>query len=158
MDHISWPAVASRWLHIIGAIVAVGGAIFLRAIILPSTKSLPADAAQSLRDAFRKRWAMVYSISILILLATGLYNYIVVAIPQHRGQAIYNALIGIKIILAFAVFFLGSALVGRSPAFENLRRNAPRWLVINIGIALIVVAIATVLKFIPTVVAHPVGS
>lgn len=158
MDHINWAAVASRWFHIVGAIVAVGGAMFVRAIVLPSTRSLPADTAQTVRDAFRKRWSMVYGICILILLATGLYNYLFVAVPQHRGQGLYNALIGVKIILAFAVFFLGSALVGRSPAFEGLRRNAPRWLIINIGLALVVVAIATVLKFIPTVVAHPAGS
>jgi uncharacterized membrane protein len=158
MDHINWAAVASRWLHIVGAIIAVGGAIFIRAIVLPSTRSLPADTAQTIRDAFRKRWSMIYGICIVVLLASGLYNYLVVAVPQHRGQGLYNALIGVKIILAFAVFFLGSALVGRSPAFENLRRNAPRWLIINIGLALIVVAIATVLKFIPTVAGAQAGS
>ena len=158
MDQINWPAVASRWLHIVGAIVAVGGAIFIRAIVHPATQSLPADTGQSVRDAFRKRWSMVYGICILVLLATGFYNYLAVTAPQHRGQGSYNALIGVKIILAFGVFFLRSALAGRSPAFENLRRNAPRWLIINIGLALIVVAIATVLKFIPVVSTHPAGS
>lgn len=158
VDQINWAAVASRWLHIVGAITAVGGAIFMRAIVMPSAKDMPADAAQAVRDAFRKRWSMVYGICILTLLATGFYNYLVVTAPQHRGQGAYNALIGLKVILAFAVFFVGSALAGRSPAFEGLRRNAPRWLIINVGLALIVVAIATVLKFIPTVPQAAAGS
>ena len=53
---------------------------------------------------------------------------------------------GMKILLAMAVFFLASALSGRSKALEGIRRNAALWLVINILLAAVIVAIAGYLK------------
>jgi uncharacterized membrane protein len=146
---LNWLFVSSRWLHIIAAVVAVGGAAFIRFVLLPAARSLPADQADALRVAVRRRWAILYMLCVVLLLVSGLYNYMAVAIPAHRGQSIYHALFGLKFILAMVVFFIGSALVGRAAAFEPIRRNASRWLALNVLIAALVIAVACILKFIP---------
>jgi uncharacterized membrane protein len=150
MTEINWIHVGVRWIHVVAAIVAVGGALFIRAILMPAAaRAVPEEARDAFREAVRKRWAVFYSVMIVLLLASGLFNYLVVTLPMHRGQASYNAMIGVKIILALAVFFIGSALVGRAKAFEALRRSPRGWLSFNIFLALLVVALGCALKFIP---------
>jgi len=152
--HLDWIPISTRWVHIIAAVIAIGGAVFIRFVLHPATLTLPPDTVESFRANIRRRWAMLYMLCIALLLISGLYNYMAVSIPNHRGQPLYHALFGIKFILAMVIFFIGSALVGRSPALEPLRRNLPRWLGINILLAAIVIALACTLKFIPTTAAH----
>src|SRR5262249_39533329 len=133
------------------AVVAVGGAVFIRLVMIPTISRLPAEAQDSFRAAVRKRWAILYIICIGLLLLTGLYNYWAFSIPQHSGQGAYNALMGVKIILALVFFFIVSAIVGRSAAFESIRKNAPMWLPLNILLAAIVIAIAATLRYIPPI-------
>jgi len=83
---------------------------------------------------------------IVLFLLTGIYNYIVVAIPKHRGDGFYHALMGIKILLAFGVFFLAEALVGRSKAFEGLRQARKTWLLVLVVLAFAIVAISSLLR------------
>ncbi len=152
--NLDWIAISTRWVHIIAAVIAVGGAVFIRFVLHPTTLTLPPDTVESFRANIRRRWAMLFMLCIALLLISGLYNYMAVSIPNHRGQPLYHALFGVKFILAMVIFFIGSALVGRSPALEPLRRNLPRWLGINILLAAIVIALACTLKFIPTATAH----
>jgi hypothetical protein len=53
---------------------------------------------------------------------------------------------GIKIVIAFGVFFLASVLVGRSPRFEPLRRQRKKWLLVLIILAFAIVLISSSLK------------
>lgn len=151
MNEIVWSSVIVRWVHIVGAVIAVGGLFFLRFVVMPSAKTLADDAHEALRAAIRRRWAMVYGLCVLLLLGSGLFNYMAVSVPQHRGQGLYHALFGVKFVLAAIVFFVGSVLVGRSPTFEPIRRAAGTWMGLNLLLALIVVALACTLKFIPAV-------
>ena len=80
-----------------------------------------------------------------LLLISGFYNYIR-AIPKHKGDGLYHGLLGTKIILAFGVFFLASALVGRSKSFEPLRQARKKWLTITIVLATLVVLLGGVAK------------
>jgi hypothetical protein len=89
-------------------------------------------------------------VSSLILLLTGFYNYIVVMRPAHKGDGIYHMLMGIKILLAFVVFFFSAVLAGRSPKFEKMRRRSGMWNLVLIGLLTAIVAIGGYLK-----VAHP---
>src|SRR5688572_14605656 len=71
-----WFMLASRILHILGAIVLVGGIFYLRAIVAPG--SAPADAApvDQLFAGRRAAWAKWVGISSLFLLVTGLWNFV----------------------------------------------------------------------------------
>jgi uncharacterized membrane protein len=99
----------------------------------------------------RKGFARLVMIAIALLLVSGFYNYLTVELPQHKGQAIYNVTMGIKILLAFAVFFFASALTGKSTAFEGLRKKRKRWLTLNILLALAVIALGAFLRAVPDI-------
>ena len=47
-----------RWMHILAAITAVGGTIFMRRVLLPTVSELPADTQQKVHDSVRAHWAI----------------------------------------------------------------------------------------------------
>lgn len=146
---MEWVAVASRWIHVGTAIVLIGGAVFQRYVLLPAAAELPEAAHDALRARILGRWKRFVMIGIALFLLTGFYNYLVVAIPAHRSdpqKGLYHGLVGVKIILSFAVFFLASALVGRSPALEKFRRNPRTWLGVTVLLSALIVGIAGYLK------------
>lgn len=146
MNSIDILNVASRWVHIATAIVILGGAVFLRFVLLPAAEGLPSTEHDSLREQVMRRWRKFVMVGIALFLLSGFYNYLVVAIPKHRGDKAYHALMGIKIVIAFGVFFLASVLVGRSARFEPFRRERKKWLLLLILLAFVVVLISSFLR------------
>ncbi len=142
-------ALLSRWAHILAAITAVGGTIYVRYALLPSVATLPDEQRRTLVEALRSRWSKAVMISIVFLLASGLYNFIVIARSLNTsGEAMqgikpmYHALFGVKFLLALGIFFIASALVGRSAAFEKVRANAKRWATVNVVLAVVLVCLS----------------
>src|SRR5262245_670970 len=118
----------SRWLHVGTAIVLLGGSVFLRFVVLPAAERLTSEASESLRDRVRASWKLFVHAGVALLLVSGLYNYLAVLAPKHKGDGLYHALMGSKILVALAVFFLVEVLVGRAAAFEGLRQKCKTWL------------------------------
>jgi hypothetical protein len=138
----------TRILHVGTAIVVVGGTFFVRFVLFPAaTQNLPDDVHGRLRAAVMGTWKKIVHIGIGLFLLTGAINYYrVIAEKSHKGDPLYHALLGTKILLALVIFFVASALVGRSAAFEGMRRSAPKWLLVNLLLAAIIVAISGFLK------------
>lgn len=131
----------SRYAHVVTAIVLAGGAVFLRLILHPAFDdgADPAfdDSRASLRETVRRRWAKFVAGGTLVLLASGLWNYLAVSLPRHRGDGPYHALMGTKILLALAAFFLAAALSGRSAKLAGIRE---RWRLSG-GLLLVLLAV-----------------
>ena len=139
--------VLMRWGHVGAAIVLIGGMVFMRFALLQAAKQLPDDVHNDVRDRVMGTWRKFVGIGILLLLLTGIGNYyLAMQTDRVADSKLYNPLMGMKMLLAMAVFFLASALSGRSKALEGIRRNAALWLVINILLAAAIVAIAGYLK------------
>lgn len=138
----------TRILHVATAIVLVGGTVFVRYILMPAaTQSLSEADHTRLRGAIMAAWKRIVHAGIALLLASGAINYYrVIAERSHKGDGLYHALLGSKILLALAIFFIASALVGRSAKFEPMRQNARKWLAVNVVLALVIVAISGFLK------------
>jgi len=138
----------SRFLHVGTAIVLVGGVFFLRFVLMPAAKvNLPDDLHSRLRTAVMGTWKRIVHGGIGLLLLTGSLNYYRVwADGTHKGDPLYSALLGIKILLALVIFFIASVLVGRSAKFEGMRQNAAKWLAINLALAAVIVVISGFLK------------
>ncbi len=149
MNDINWLDLTFRWLHLVAAIIAVGGAVFARFALLPAMHLVPEDARGQFHEAIRARFSRLIMVSIALLLVTGFYNYLRNEVPAHHGQGLYHGLMGTKILAALAVFFIASALVGRSPAFEPIRAKRKRWLTLNVLLGLTIVAIGAILRAIP---------
>lgn len=152
MADINWLNVIVRVMHVVGAIIAVGGAIFAIFAVLPAAHVIPEESKKHFHEAIRRRFAMLVMISITLLLVSGFYNYLVNELPAHKGQSAYNAMMGVKILLAFGVFFLASAMTGKSPAFEGMRKKRKRWMTVNVLVAFVIIAIGAVLRAMPDVV------
>lgn len=141
----------SRWLHILAAVTAAGGAVFMKLALHPASQTLPESERQALREAVRSRWSKVVMIAITLLLATGLFNFIqIVKLYDLKGTP-YHALFGTKFILAMAVFALASILVGRSALAVKLRADAGKWLTILVTLAVVVIGLSSALKTLPHV-------
>lgn len=137
--------VVSRILHVATAIVLVGGSVFMLLVLLPAAKAISDEAHQQLAAAVTGRWKRFIHLGILVFLVTGFYNYFQ-AIPSHKGDGLYHALIGTKMLLAFGIFFIASALVGRSKAFEPMRHSKSKWLTIVAILAACIVGISGFVK------------
>src|SRR5262245_38852581 len=107
-------ALVLRWLHIVPAVIAGGATIFVKLALLPAMAALPEPERMKLKGAIDARWRYVVAGCITLLLLSGLANFMLYQAPAHKGQPIYHALFGIKFLMAMVVFFLGSALTGRS--------------------------------------------
>ena len=131
MDDLNLVVLISRWVHIMAAIITVGGAVFMRFALWPSATSVLDDEQhQRLRDAVRSRWAKFVHICIALLLVTGGLNFALLAMLPKIDAMPYHALFGVKLLMALAVFFLATALVGRSPGFAKMRKNSRKWLAV----------------------------
>ncbi len=150
---LDWAAIVSRWAHILAAITAVGGTIFMRTALLPAVSVLPEAERKALHDGVRSRWVKFVMLAILFLLVSGIYNIIMkekqLKTVADGAKGLYHMLFGIKFLLAFVIFFLASAVTGRSPAFAKIRENARFWLTLNMILAILVVCISGVLRAIP---------
>jgi hypothetical protein len=135
----------ARWTHVGAAIVLMGGAFFTRFVLMPAAAELPEEQHLALKERLRVRWSKVVMWGILALLISGFYNF-AMGIPTHKGQPLYHALVGTKMLLGFGAFFLASVLSGRSAKFAPLRENAKKWLGVLIAITAIVSGIGGYLK------------
>jgi hypothetical protein len=128
----------SRWLHVIPAIIMVGGTLFLRLTVVAATEQGSVDATA--REAIRKNWVKWIGICTLLLLVSGLYNAFVKATTLHLSPA-YNGLLLVKILLALGVFFLAARLSGRSEKAVEMRKREKHWTnilcIMMLGIVLI---------------------
>ena len=137
--------VLSRIIHVGTVITLIGGSAFTLFVLMPSAKQLTEEAHDQLAAAVKSRWKRFVHIGVLLILISGFYNYFQ-AIPNHNGDGLYHALIGTKILLAFVVFFIAAALVGKSPKLEPIRQNKKKWLTILLLIATTIIAISGFVK------------
>ncbi len=137
--------VASRLIHVLTAIVLLGGSTFMLLVVLPTLQSSDEGTRTKIASGLRSIWKRYVHAGIALFLITGFYNYFK-AMPLHKGDGLYHGLIGTKIILALGVFFLASALVGRSAAFEGMRSNSSKWLKILCLLGIVIVAISSFVK------------
>ena len=87
-------------------------------------------------------------LSVLFLLASGLYNSAVKAI-DYQLDGLYLALLTIKIVLGLAVFFLVSVLSGRGKLALRFRDSELKWYNVTCVLMLMIVCIAGYMKLSP---------
>jgi len=140
-----WLDYLSRLVHISTAIALIGGSVFTLLVLLPAARALSEEAHATLAQAVSSRWKRFVHAGILLFLVSGFYNYFR-AMPLHRGDGLFHALIGTKILLALGVFFIASALVGRSAAFASMRAQRGRWLTVLVALAMAIVMMSSYVK------------
>lgn len=147
-DHtVNVVALLSRWLHVFGSIFLMGGAFYMRAVLMPSAaETLDEETHKKLRASLMGRWRKWIMILAGVLILTGLYNFLAVTRFEHDGQPAYHMLFGIKFLLAIAVFGLASMLAGRKSISVKLQQNAKLWLGVTLAMGAAIVMIAGYMK------------
>ena len=136
-----WIDVISRITHVSCAIVLVGGAAFQAFALLPSVSALPDEQRQGFIDRLTAAWKRFVHVGVLLFLVSGLYNYMQ-AIPNHKGDGLYHALLGTKMLIALVIFFLASALVGKSKGLQFIRDKRAMYLKLMLVLATVIVCIS----------------
>jgi hypothetical protein len=140
-----------RYMHILGAIMLMGGTIFMRFGLAPVVAGLDAKTKADLHERVRGRWSKFVMLAAGLLLVSGLVNLGLAVRYEYQpvfGMS-YNMVVGIKFLLALPIFFFASLLAGRSATAKKFQANGVMWMNVNLVLALVMVLLGGVLKFVP---------
>ena len=104
-----------RWVHLASVITLVGGIVFWRFVMDPSTKKISPEDYRELEEGAATHFRPVVYTVMATLVLSGLYNYLIK--PGHT--AFYQALFGIKIL--FVLHILSVTILATAP--NNARRG-----------------------------------
>jgi uncharacterized membrane protein len=139
-----------RYMHILGAIMLMGGTIFMRFGLAPVVPTLDESARRELHERVRQRWSKFVMLASGLLLVSGIANLGLAA--RYDFQPVfglnYNMVVGIKLILALPIFLFASLLAGRSATAVKMQANARMWMNVNLVLALLMVLIGGALRFV----------
>jgi uncharacterized membrane protein len=121
-------------VHVISAIIAVGGVAFFRFVALPYAEGLPDEERQRCMQVLRAKFVPFLHGSFLMLFLTGIHH---ITRLIRTGMNIPGILV-LKIALALIIIFIGVALTWRT-GFEGMKANRKTYLTINLALAVIVV-------------------
>lgn len=134
--------VVMRYLHIVSAILLVGGSAFVAACLLPSMRLLEDNFRESLMTMVSKRFVKVLWIGMVGLIVSGVYNW-VLSVGDYKAMGPKgNAVIGTKVLLAAIMFII---IWAQSTGLIKLKPRA--CLIINLHLAAIIILLAGLLRF-----------
>lgn len=129
-----------RYLHIVSAMLVVGGICFMAFCLSPVMRLLDDGFSESWMKRVRERFHKVMWISIGGLTISGVYNWILSAGTYKAMGPKGNALIGTKVLLAVIMFAM--AWVGSLGAIK------PKVVqMVNIHLAAVVILLAAILRY-----------
>jgi cytochrome bd-type quinol oxidase subunit 2 len=130
--------VFMRWLHYTSLTTLIGGILYGRLVMVPSSAVLAPDERAALGDRAAAAFRPYVLAAICGLVVSGVYN--ILTHPGHRP--IYEVLLGIKLLLALHVFTVALLIA---------RPGHPRRSRMMTGVAvsgLVIIAIAAYLQHI----------
>ena len=133
--------IAMRYIHIVSAIVAVGGITFAIVCLTPAVKLLEDTHREGVVKFAEGRFTRVLWVAIAGLVVSGTYNWILLADVYKEMGPKGNALIGTKVLLAVIIFAI---VFGRS--INLIGGRARMWHMINVHLAAIVILLAAILR------------
>jgi uncharacterized membrane protein len=153
MDDPLYPLLlALRYAHILGAIMLMGGTIFMRFALAPVVHQLDGSARSQIHEQVRSRWSKFVMLASALLLVSGIVNMILFSSRRYEIEPLfgmsYAMVTGIKFLLALPIFLFASFLAGRSETAKKFQANAVMWMNINLALALVMVLIGGALKFV----------
>jgi hypothetical protein len=151
-DQLFWLFLILRYMHILGAIALMGGTIFMRFALRPVVVGMPPEARAAFHEQVRSRWAKVVMLATLLILVSGITNLAMagqnVYKPIFGMEKGYHMLVGVKFLLSLPIFFIATALMGRSNLGKRMQANAEFWMNLNLTLALVMVLMGGFLKFV----------
>jgi uncharacterized membrane protein len=135
--------ILMRYLHVVAACLAVGGAFFIRVLLPIGTRDLDAEKKEYVFLRSRRAFKMVVHPAMLAFIVSGVYNSIKL-FPQYKANPpLFHGLWGAHVIGALIVFTISIVLLkGVQPP-----RSHRTWMKINVGLMLVVILLASTVKW-----------
>jgi len=133
--------IVMRYLHVVSAVVAVGGTAFALLCLSPAVQQLEEAARRPLVEFAEGRFRRVLALALLGLLVTGIFNWAATGATYKAMGPMANALLGTKVLLAFVLFGI---VIAR--ASNLLPGPSRRWHIVNVHLAAIIILLAAVLR------------
>ena len=131
-----------RYVHVVSAVIVVGGIIFISVAVKPALKVLDDDQRRDFQDIMHKRFVRMVLGCFAALFVTGVYNWVKL-VPQYQAMGPKgNAVIGIKMLLAAIVFLI---VWTRSLGLLKLPGKACH--LINLHLVAIIILLAGLLRY-----------
>ena len=136
--------IAMRVLHVLSAVVAVGGAFFMRLALHRALADLDEAARAALVARVRRSFKIMVHACVTMLLITGAFN-------TWRNWELYSLRPGLTHGLWGGHLILGLGVMGVSlwllaPAAP--RPGTPRWMSLNLLLMILTIALASGAKFV----------
>jgi uncharacterized membrane protein len=131
-----------RWMHVVSAILAVGGAFFMRVLLPKGLMLIDESKREEVLLRCRRAFKMTVHPAILGLLVSGVYNTIRNWEKYRIDRTHMHGLWGPHVILGLVVIVISLWLL----AGKTLRPNHRKWMAINIGLMLLVVLLGSSVK------------
>jgi hypothetical protein len=136
--------VLFRWLHVIAACLAIGGAFFLRVVLPIGLRPLDVEEREGVFLRCRRAYKLVVHPCILVLLVSGAYNAWGNWPKYKLNPPVMHGLFGTHLLLGLAVIGVSLwLLAGREPV-----RTHRGWMRINLLLMFLAVAAASSLKWV----------
>lgn len=141
-------ALFVRWIHVLAAMIWVGGMLFIALVLVPTARTLgdAAIRARLIRDSGRRFRAVAWT-ALVLLVVTGLLNLwlhpVLLGSPRFHAKL---GLVGLALILsAFHDFVLGprAGLPGADPSAWRRASWVAR---LNVLVALMIVLLGLSLR------------
>jgi uncharacterized membrane protein len=135
--------ILMRYLHVVSACLAVGGAFFIRFLLPVGTRDLDAENKDFVLLRSRRAFKMLVHPAMLGFIVSGVYNSIRL-FPQYKANPpVLHGLWGTHILLALAIFTISIFLLkGVEP-----RRKHRGWMKVNFVLMLVTILVASSLKW-----------
>jgi len=133
-----------QWLHLMAAVVVLGGMGFLLLILMPSLEVLSTEQREVLFKAVAGRFRWATWSAILLLMASGLYMVRRYYWEDPWGPA--WKVLTLKIVLAFALFAIVLGFSIPLSLFDRMRAGRKTWLLAAFSLGVVVVLISAYLR------------
>jgi uncharacterized membrane protein len=140
-----WLMLLSRVLHILGAIILLGGLFYLWAVVTPTSAPPGTAPVDQYFGGRRATWARWIGAASALLLVTGLW-YFISMIKTYELATSYHMLGGIKILLGLALMMLAALVAGRTSAADAIRAKWRMWLSVSLVLGVLVVSLGSVMR------------
>ena len=141
-------AVVVRLLHIASAVILAGGAIYQLFVVQPLLQTLDGEQRREMREKLAARWRPIVVAALVIVLLSGLMNFLMFKLPYYRphpSMGFYHGLIGLKIALALGVLHVLTMLALPGEKFERkYRARAGFWLSLAAGLFAVIIILGAV--------------
>ena len=137
----------SRWLHILPAIILVGGTIFMNLVLTPALDGN--DPEQNVKAQVKRTWSRIIMLCALLLLVSGFYNTYLTVTGDEKPGGMYHGLLTLKLVLVFGIFYISSLLAGKSEPAKKFQQKEALWSKVNMIAAITVVLLAGAMKLTP---------